>query len=74
MRGFPQFMDAMRIVLKERPKCHVVIAGSDRVCYGAQLKDTTYKTIEEEKGGYDKDRVHFVGNLNRGDYKKLLHY
>lgn len=72
MRGFPQFMDAIRIVLKERPKCHVVIAGNDRVCYGAQLKDTTYKTLEEEKGGYDKDRVHFVGSLNRGDYQKLL--
>lgn len=72
IRGFPQFMDAIRIVLKDRPKCHVVIAGSDRVCYGGQLKDTTYKTLEEEKGGYDKKRVHFVGNLNRGDYQRLL--
>lgn len=72
MRGFPQFMDAIRIVLQHRPKCHVVIAGSDKICYGAQLKDTTYKAMEEEKGGYDKERVHFVGNLNRGDYRSLL--
>lgn len=72
MRGFPQFMDAIRIVLKHRPKCHVVIAGNDRICYGAQLKDTTYKKIEEEKGGYDKERVHFVGSLNRGDYRSLM--
>lgn len=71
-RGFPQFMDAIRIVLKARPKCHVVIAGTDRVCYGAQLKNTTYKTIEEEKGGYDTSRVHFVGSLNRRNYQNLL--
>ena len=71
-RGFPQFMDAIRIVLKARPKCHVVIAGTDRVCYGAQLKNTTYKTMEEEKGGYDTSRVHFVGSLNRRNYQNLL--
>lgn len=72
MRGFPQFMEAIRIILKHRPKCHVVIAGSDQVCYGAKLKDTSYQAIEEKKGGYDKDRVHFVGNLNRGDYRAML--
>lgn len=71
-RGFPQFMDAMRIVLEKRPQCHVVIAGSDRVVYGKQLKEKSYKIIEEEKGGYDKDRVHFTGTLNRGDYQKML--
>lgn len=71
-RGFPQFMDAMRIVLEKRPQCHVVIAGSDRVVYGKQLKEKSYKIIEEEKGGYDKDRVHFTGSLNRGDYQKML--
>lgn len=72
MRGFPQFMDAVRLLLKARPDCHVVIAGSDAVCYGPKLKDTTYKTFEEEKGGYDKERVHFVGSLNRADYRNLL--
>lgn len=73
VRGFPQFMDAVRIILKERPNCHVVIAGSDTVCYGAKLKDgKTYRQQEEEKGGYDKERVHFVGSLNRGNYQKML--
>lgn len=71
-RGFPQFMEAMRIVLKERPKCHVVIAGSDRVCYGNPLAEKSYKIIEEEKGGYDKKRVHFVGCLNRRDYQTMM--
>lgn len=71
-RGFPYLMDALRIVLKHRPQTHVVLAGKDRICYGAKLKDTTYQKMEEEKGGYDKDRMHFVGLRNRGDYRKIL--
>ncbi len=71
-RGFPQFMEAMRIVLKERPELHVVIAGMDRVCYGPKLKDTSFKKLEEEKGGYDTNRVHFTGLLGRSDYQKML--
>ena len=72
-RGFPQFMDAIRILLARRPKCHVVIAGSDRACYGPQLsKDKTWKDAEIEKGGYPEDRVHFVGHLARDEYLMLL--
>lgn len=73
IRGFDKFMDAIRIVLKNRPNTHVVLAGNDMVCYGNKLADgKTYQQVEEEKGGYDKERVHFVGSLNRGDYKRLL--
>lgn len=72
-RGFPQFMDAIRILLAARPKCHVVIAGSDRACYGPQYsKDKTWKQMEIEKGGYDESRVHFVGHLSREEYLMLL--
>lgn len=72
-RGFPQFMDAVRLLLARRPKCHVVLAGSDRSCYGPAPADgKTWRQIEEEKGGYDAARVHFVGRLNRADYLRLL--
>ena len=72
-RGFPQFMDAIRIVLKNRPKCHVVLVGDDRVCYGAQLPEgMTYKQMELAKGGLDMSRVHFVGTRNRRDYLRIL--
>lgn len=76
-RGFPYFMDAIRIVLARRPNLHVVVVGKDRICYGAQLKnadhkDTTYLTEEKKKGGFDTNRVHFVGLRNRGDYQKIL--
>ena len=72
-RGFPQFMDTIRLLLQRRPNCHVVICGMDRACYGPQYaKDKTWKQMEEEKGGYDKSRVHFVGHLKREEYLMLL--
>ncbi len=72
-RGFPEFMESIRILLKRRPKCHVVICGVDKACYGPQYsKDKTWKQLEEEKGGYDKSRVHFVGHLKRDEYLMLL--
>ena len=71
-RGFPQFMDSIRIILNNRPKAQVVIVGNDKVCYGPQVAGKTYKEFEIEKGGYDKSRVHFVGPRNRGDYLKIL--
>lgn len=71
-RGFPQFMEAIRILLARRPKCHVVIAGMDRTCYGPSPKGTTWKKLEEEKGGYDKSRVHFTGHLDRESYQMFL--
>ena len=72
-RGFPQFMQAMRIVLKHRPNCHVVLVGDDRTCYGAKLpKDQTWKKVELARGGLDMRRVHFTGLLTRGDYCKVL--
>ena len=72
-RGFPEFMEAVRILLKRRPKAHVVIAGSDNACYGPQYsKDKTWKQAEIDKGGYDESRVHFVGHLARDEYLMLL--
>lgn len=71
-RGFPQFMEAMRIVLSRRPKCHAVLVGSDYVAYGQERKGPTYKEEEEQKGGYDRSRVHFTGHLMRGDYQRVL--
>lgn len=71
-RGFPYFMDAMRLLLKKRPKLHVIVVGADRVCYGAQLHGTSYLKEEKKKGGFDEKRLHFVGVRNRGDYRKIL--
>ena len=77
-RGFPQFMEAVRILLKHDPDVHVVIVGSDMSCYGPAPgpdKDgnaQTWKTIEEKKGGYDTNRVHFLGHLDRLSYRTVM--
>ena len=72
-RGFPQFMEALPIVLQQDKECHVVIAGSDRVCYGKALPDgKTYREHMLAKLDLDMERVHFVGQLPYGDYLKVL--
>lgn len=72
-RGFPQFMDAIRILLAKRPDCHVVIVGNDGTFYGPPpAPGKTYKALEIEKGGFDSKRVHFTGHLNRMEYLQVL--
>ena len=71
-RGFPYFMDAIRILLKKRPKLHIIVAGKDKVYYGLKLPDKTFLQAEKEKGQFDTERVHFVGFRNKLDYLKIL--
>lgn len=72
-RGFPQFIESVRLITEERPKCHVVIVGADRVAYGRSLSDgKTYKEAMLEKVSLDMSRVHFTGLLGRSDYLRVL--
>ena len=72
-RCFPAFMEAIRILLKRRPRCHVMIAGNNQSYYGRPPENAeTWRQIEEEKGGYDPSRVHFVGWLSRTRFLSLL--
>lgn len=71
-RGFPEFMRAIEKLLKKRPKLQVVIAGENRVCYGPQLANTTYKEMMLKELDLDMDRVHFVGGLPFNEYVNLL--
>ena len=71
-RGFPEFMRAVDILLKKRPGIQVVVAGEDRVCYGAKLASGTYKEKMLSELGIDSNRIHFVGGLPLNEYVKLL--
>ncbi len=63
-RGFPQFMEVVSLIQKRRPDCHIIIAGEDRVCYGAKLPEgQSFKKLMLEKYNYDMDRLHFTGSL-----------
>ncbi|MDJ0731524.1 MAG: glycosyltransferase family 4 protein [Crocosphaera sp.] len=72
-RGFPQFMEAVSILLKKRPDCHVVIVGEDRVAYGRSLPDgKTYKQLMLETFDYDLSRLHFTGSLPYSQYLQVI--
>lgn len=71
-RGFPEFMRASEKLLKKRPNLQIVIGGEDRVCYGPQILNTTYKEMMLKELDIDIDRVHFVGGLPFNEYVKLL--
>ncbi|MDJ0598424.1 MAG: glycosyltransferase family 4 protein [Crocosphaera sp.] len=72
-RGFPQFMEAVSILLKKRPHCHVVIVGEDRVAYGRSLPNgKTYKQLMLETFDYDLSRLHFTGSLPYAQYLQVI--
>ncbi|MBF2079913.1 MAG: glycosyltransferase [Synechococcales cyanobacterium T60_A2020_003] len=72
-RGFPQFIEAIAQVLDQRPKAHVAIVAAERVAYGPARPDgKSYKEWMLEKVSLDLSRVHFIGNLPYGLYRKVL--
>ncbi len=72
-RGFPQFMEAVAYLQERRPQCHVVLVGSDRVCYGKSLPDgQSYKDWILEKVPLDLSRIHFTGPLPYGQYRQVI--
>ncbi|MBQ9245778.1 glycosyltransferase [bacterium] len=71
-RGFPEFMKAVSILMKQRPNLHVIIGGDDRVCYGRHLANDTFKNKMLRELDFDMKRLHFVGSLIYREYIKIL--
>ncbi|MBV1901333.1 MAG: glycosyltransferase [Kordiimonadaceae bacterium] len=72
-RGFPQFMEAVSELQKQRPNLHVVILGHDRVAYGAQLSDgKTFKEVALETHDFDHSRLHFMGLQGLTVFRDLM--
>lgn len=72
-RGFPQFIEAMHLLLQRRKNCHVVIVGEDRVAYGRKPpRGQSYKKQMLEQFPLDPKRVHFTGLLPYGEYLQVL--
>jgi len=72
-RGFPQLIEAISLLQKQRPQCHFVIVGKDRVAYGKNLPDgRTYKDAMLEEFPLDMSRVHFTGLLPYNEYLQVL--
>ena len=72
-RGFPQLIETISLLQKQRPQCHFVIVGKNRVAYGKSLPDNqTYKDVMLEKFPLDMSRVHFTGLLPYNEYLQVL--
>lgn len=74
-RGFPQFMEIAKKLLRKRGNLHILIAGEDRVCYGPKLRNTTFKELMLKKLNFNEGelkRLHFTGGLPYKEYRKLL--
>ena len=74
-RGFPQAMAALALLQQRRPNAHVLIAGSDQVCYGGQSTSPSGLSWGEWgrlEAGLDPARTHWLGPIQSDAYHALL--
>ncbi|MDR0716241.1 MAG: glycosyltransferase family 4 protein [Azoarcus sp.] len=72
-RGFHRFMRALPAILRAHPACQVVIIGGDGVSYGSRPKDApNWRTKLLRENPIDPERVHFLGKVSYGDYRRAL--
>lgn len=72
-RGFPTFMKAAEILLRERPNLHIIAVGADEVSYGRKAPGgKTYRQIISEQVQLPADRIHFIGTVPYDDLLRLF--
>ncbi len=72
-RGYPEFIRSLPEILDKRPGAHVLIVGSDRICYGdARADGKSWKEAMREEVQLDPARVQFLDGLPYGKYKRVL--
>lgn len=75
MRGFDIFMRAAKKIYTADPRVVFLIVGSDRVCYGGDLKFIREKTFKEfvlKQDDYDLSRLLFLGQVKPADLVQIL--
>lgn len=76
LRGFPEFMEAVGLLLEEDKNIEVYIAGSDRIAYsyGPDSHGGSWKKklLDEVISKKARERIFFTGLLSYGDYRNLL--
>ncbi len=75
MRGFDIFMHAAKRVYREFPDVLFVVVGSDRICYGGDLKYIRHPTFREHvmaQDDYDPSKFVFTGQVSPVELVDLL--
>ncbi len=63
-RGFPQFMRAAALILKNRPNCHIIMVGQDDVSYGRKHPSgESWRNVMMKEVEIDESRFHYLGYL-----------
>ena len=68
-------MRAAALILKRRPKAHIVIVGGDEVSYGSPpAGGLNYREtmLQELASTLDLSRLHFLGRVSYENYLRLL--
>ena len=72
-RGFPQAMQAIAKLQRERPKLHALIVGHDGVAYGDRRSDgRSWGEWAKAELPLDPDRTHWLGILQDAEYQQVL--
>ena len=72
-RGFPQAMQAIAQLQRQRPKLHALIVGHDSVAYGEKRSDGRgWGEWAKEELPLDPVRTHWLGILQDDEYQQVL--
>ncbi len=73
-RGYHVMMRALPHLMQARRDVRVILVGGDGVSYGAKLANGTWRDyfFNEVKDRLDTSRVHLLGRIDYGDYRRLL--
>ncbi|HLB06982.1 MAG TPA: glycosyltransferase family 4 protein [Alphaproteobacteria bacterium] len=72
-RGFPSFMRTAEVLCRRRPRCQILIVGSDGVSYGTRAPGgKSWRETLLGEVSIDPARVHFTGRLPYARYLEAL--
>lgn len=72
-RGFHVFMRSLPAILAAHPQCQVLVVGGDDVSYGRPPTPAgNWRDALLAEVPIDPERVHFLGKLPYGQYRRLL--
>jgi glycosyltransferase involved in cell wall biosynthesis len=75
MRGFDVFLHAAKKIYTADPRVVFLIVGSDRVCYGGDLKfikDKSFKDFVLRQEDFDLNRLIFLGQVKPADLVQIF--
>jgi len=73
VRGFPEFIRSIELLLRRDDKAEVLVIGGDEVSYGPGLPEgQTWRGNMLKQVELDLDRVHFLGKLPYAKYLLAL--